>query len=189
MSGFVKFFVALYNLYDASTKATAELVPLISPINLSEVLTHPRVITDVNVSSFKNKVAPGTVSAMDYTPPNTVPATTPAKPAPALPSQPSQPSQQVRAIGLFDFNAQDDTELGFKANDVITILDQSGECNFVLILALLLTLIVFQGGKENSMEKLDFYLRIMLKLFKVVICKRNFGGNKKPKLDKKNSIC
>jgi hypothetical protein len=124
---FATFFVTLYNLYDASTKATAELVPLISPINLSEVLTHPRVITDVNVSSFKNKVASGTVSAMDYTPPNTVPATTPAKPAPALPSQPSQPSQQVRAIGLFDFNAQDDTELGFKANDVITILDQSGE--------------------------------------------------------------
>ena len=45
-----------------------------------------------------------------------------AKPMPAPPAK-----KQVRAKALYDFNAQDSGELGFKIGDVVIVHSQNGE--------------------------------------------------------------
>lgn len=47
----------------------------------------------------------------------------PARPVPVPPAK----SNAKRAVALYDFNAQETNELGFKVNDVITILTMNGD--------------------------------------------------------------
>lgn len=94
------------------------------------MLNHPHAITDTALSAATNKTLPNQVSGMDYkdTPPTSSSSAT--RTPPSLPSSSSSSSggNHPKARALFAFNAQDDSELSFKVNDIITILEQSGEC-------------------------------------------------------------
>lgn len=60
--------------------------------------------------------------------PHSNPHASEAKSLPVPPSKPSvQAPKSVRAQAMFDFNAQEANELGFKTGDIINITAQKGE--------------------------------------------------------------
>jgi hypothetical protein len=59
----------------------------------------------------------------DYSPASAPPVDqAPRKPAPIVPQKPS-----IRAQAMFDFNAAESNELGFRQGDIVTILKQTGD--------------------------------------------------------------
>jgi len=115
-------------------KNTNEVLGLIANVNRADVHNHPRVITSVedSAASFKgssatngsngdtSRVRSNSSSTEEISPRNKAP-TAPPKVVPI------PPAKLQRAKAIFDFNAQESNELGFKVGDVITILAQKGD--------------------------------------------------------------
>jgi len=109
---------------------------LVTHIDRSAAAAHPRITTSPESSSATHKMTAAYVpSSTAYEPPSTYvspsapPATTTQmNSVPSLPPNPNRASLMgVKAQGVYDFNPQDDTELGFRVGEVITILKQNGD--------------------------------------------------------------
>jgi len=115
--------------YRQAAKASSDILGMVSHVDRASVHDHPRVVTSPESSSAAHSQgATGTTTASaPYEKPKTEISSAPITMAhPAKPSAPAAATKQ-QAKALFEFNAQDSTELGFKVNDIITIISTNGE--------------------------------------------------------------
>eukprot|EP01114_Cavostelium_apophysatum_P001489 TRINITY_DN1129_c0_g1_i1.p1 TRINITY_DN1129_c0_g1~~TRINITY_DN1129_c0_g1_i1.p1 ORF type:complete len:418 (-),score=106.83 TRINITY_DN1129_c0_g1_i1:111-1259(-) len=149
---FATYMISLSEMFKEYAQTTSTMVPTVSHVNRSAIHHHPRVTTAPEQSHARVKTAapaPGTAptgsgSTYQQGPANPVPPSFQQQPATtnaatsqsntgrAMPTAPTKPTpipgpKEVRAKALYDFNAQESNELGFKAGDVITIVTQSGD--------------------------------------------------------------
>lgn len=125
--------------YRQGAKSTGDSVHLVAQVDRSSIADHQRVVTptDSSAATHKVTVAPpsgGSRRSMGYSA-SPVNNTTSAASAPSTFSDPPtrtlpQPPPKVnvkQARAIYDFNAQEDNEVGFKAGDVLTIHNTRGD--------------------------------------------------------------
>jgi len=142
--GFATYVSAIAEFYRQSGKSTGDVVVFVQHINRSTVLNHPRIITPIEKSAAAHKLA--TISdnrSRSSTDSSVTSASAPPeekevtvkvapkespKPAKKMPVPPPKPAAMFpKARAMFDFNAAEDNELGFKIGDIITIVKQAGD--------------------------------------------------------------
>jgi len=113
--------------YRQAAKASSEILGMVSHIDRASVHDHPRVVTSPESSSATHTQTT-TGTTITASAPSEKPKTEiSSAPMPVAHPKPSAPASTKQAKALFEFNAQDSTELGFKVNDIITILSTNGE--------------------------------------------------------------
>jgi len=121
------YYGGLGNMYKESRQISSEMLPLIANIDRTTQHDHPRVTTDPGLSSASHKSS----AVFEETPPNSnrLSMSLPSSQArPALPAPPTSTEHSgPRAKVLFDFNAQDPSELPLKAGQIVNILKQDGD--------------------------------------------------------------
>jgi len=132
--------ISLADYYKNSSHATSEMISMVSNINRQSIHTHQVIMTPAESSSANFKATVGsstpykpTSGYTDYSEPNTseyssassisVPQTTFKTNLSA--TSVKGPTHVAKA--LYDFNAQEANELGFKIGDMVTIHTMTGE--------------------------------------------------------------
>jgi len=131
--------ISLADYYKSSGHATSEVVSMVSNINRQSIHNHQRILTSADSSSANFKATVGsstpyrpTSGYTDYSEPNTSDyssASSISAPQPTFKTNQFSPvkSPTHTAKALYDFNAQEENELGFKIGDIVTIHTMKGE--------------------------------------------------------------
>lgn len=121
------YYSALGIMYKESHDISNEMMPLISNIDRTTQHDHPRVTTDPGLSAASHKSS----AVFEETSPSSNRLSTSLPPPQARPALPapvsSENSGYPRAKVLFDFNAQDPSELPLKVGQIINVLKQDGD--------------------------------------------------------------
>lgn len=124
---FATYLTAWAEYYRQGAKTTQEIISMVSHIDRQSIHTLPRVTTDTaNSSASKKETAYNVAKEKEA---NRPPSSeySPASSPPLGSAPPPSAPKAVQAKALFDFNAQDSSELPFRAGDIITIRAQNGE--------------------------------------------------------------